>query len=197
MRSPTRVAAAGITAAHGVRAAVRRERSRHRLPGTPIEAYQASGEARGFDIAFTFQGSIFERLLDLGMPLARSAVSSEGGGNSRGVAAQLFPGDLVIGAAGEQIPGYRQAVFPREQAADVPDDSHVSDTFQMPGLIAAGPLSVDTGHIVTTATENDASGQATTNVSRADAADPGHEPRVAQRQPAGPSPTWNTTRRPS
>ena len=163
MRSPTRIAAAGLTAAM---ACVLLFVGAVSAPaaGPPIESYQASGEARGFDIAFTFQGSIFDRLLDLGMPLARSAVSSEGGGNSRGVAAQLYPGDLVIGAAGEQIPGYRQAVFPKEQAADAPDDSHLSDTFQMPGVIAAGPLSVDTGHIVTTATENDSSGRATTNV---------------------------------
>jgi hypothetical protein len=163
MRSPTRIAAAGITAAM---ACVLLFVGAVSAPaaGTPIEAYQASGEARGFDIAFTFQGSIFERLLDLGMPHVRSSVSSEGGGASRGTAAQLFPGDLVIGAAGEQIPGYRQAVFPKEQAADAPDDSHVSDTFQMPGMIAAGPLSVDTGHIVTTASANEASGRATTNV---------------------------------
>ena len=163
MRSPTRIAAAGLTAAMACALLFVGAVSAPAAP-TPIEAYQASGEARGFDIAFTFQGSIFDRLLDLGMPLARSAVSSEGGGASRGVAAQLYPGDLVIGAAGEQIPGYRQAVFPKEQAADAPDDSHVSDTFQMPGVIAAGPLSIDTGHIVTTATENQASGRATTNV---------------------------------
>jgi hypothetical protein len=163
MRNPTRISAAGITAAMAcVLLFVGAVSAPAAAP--PIESYQASGEARGFDIAFTFQGSLFERLLDLGMPHARSSVSSEGGGASRGTAAQLFPGDLVIGAAGEQIPGYRQAVFPREQETDVPDDSHLSDTFQMPGVIAAGPLSVDTGHIVTTASANEASGRATTNV---------------------------------
>jgi hypothetical protein len=132
--------------------------------GPAIESYQAQGEARGLDLSFTFSGSIFERLLDLGMPEAKSTVSSEGGGASRGAAAQVFPGDLVVGAAGEQIPGYRQAVYPREKAEDAPDDSHVSDTFRMPGIINAGPLTVDTGHIKTTATETRGSGAATTNL---------------------------------
>jgi hypothetical protein len=132
--------------------------------GPDIESYQAVGEARGLDVSFTFSGSIFERLLDLGIPQARSGVTSEGGGASRGSAAQVFPGDLVIGAAGEQIPGYRQAVYPKEKAEDAPDDSHVSDTFQMPGIITAGPMTVDTGHIKTTATETRGSGAATTHL---------------------------------
>jgi hypothetical protein len=132
--------------------------------GPAIENYQAQGEARGLDVSFTFSGSIFERLLDLGIPAARSGVSSEGGGAARGVAAQVFPGDLVVGAAGEQIPGYRQAVYPREKAEDAADDSHVSDTFRMPGLIDAGPLKVDTGHLKTMATEKLGSGQVSTNL---------------------------------
>jgi len=136
--------------------------------GPTIESYQAQGEARGLDVSFTFSGSIFERLLDLGMPQAKSAVTSEGGGASRGAAAQVFPGDLVIGAVGEAFPGYRQAVYPREQAADAPDDSHVSDSIKrpaIPGVITAGPvLSVDTGHIKTTATETRGSGAVTTNL---------------------------------
>ncbi|MGH2794160.1 MAG: hypothetical protein ACRDKG_07615 [Actinomycetota bacterium] len=162
MRRPSRVAAAGLTAAMAlVMLFIGAVGST--AAGPPVESFQATGEARGFDVAFTFQGSLFERLLDLGIPLARSTVSSDGGGSSRGSAAQLYPGDLVTGQAGEQIPGYRQAVFPKEVATDAPDDSHLSDTFRIPGVIAAGPLSIDTGHIVTTATPDRASGRATTN----------------------------------
>ncbi len=40
----------------------------------------------------------------------------------------------------------------------------MSDTFQMPGTIGGGPFSIDTGHIVTNATADRASGRATTNV---------------------------------
>ncbi|MGH2784769.1 MAG: hypothetical protein ACRDJ1_05880 [Actinomycetota bacterium] len=163
MRSPSRVAAAGMTGAIAVVMLIAGAVS-STAAGPPVESYQATGEARGLDVAFTFQGSIFERLLDLGVPNARSTVGSEGGGSSRSSAAQLFPGDLVIGAAGEQIPGYRQAVYPKEIDADEPDDSHLSDTFRMPGSIGGGPFMIDTGHIVTTASADRASGRATTNV---------------------------------
>lgn len=163
MRSPSRIATAGVTAAMasvilfvGAVGSV--------AAGPPVESYHALGEARGFDVAFTFQGSLFERLLDLGVPHARSSVTSEAGGESRSSAAQLFPGDLVIGAAGEQIPGYRETRFPRQVPTDEPDDSHFSDTFQIPGSIGGGPFLIDTGHVVTKSAANDASGRATTNV---------------------------------
>lgn len=132
--------------------------------GPPIESYQSGGQARGLDVAFTFSGSIFERLLDLGLPHARSNVISEGGGASRGAAAQLFPGDLVVGALGESFPGYRQAVFPAEQETDAPDDAHFSETFKVPGMVGGGPVSVDNAHIVTTATADAASARVTTNL---------------------------------
>jgi hypothetical protein len=163
MRSPSRIATAGMTAAMasvilfvGAVGSI--------AAGPPVESYQALGEARGFDVAFTFQGSLFERLLDLGVPHARSSVTSEAGGESRSSAAQLFPGDLVIGAAGEQIPGYRETRFPKQVPTDEPDDSHFSDTFRIPGTLGGGPFTIDTGHLVTKAAANSASGRATTNV---------------------------------
>src|SRR5947209_3936291 len=77
--------------------------------GPAIQDYSARGEARGLDVSFTFSGSLFERLVDLGVPMGRSEVDSQGGNSSSSVAAQVFPGDLVGGAAGEQLPGYREA----------------------------------------------------------------------------------------
>jgi len=134
-----------------------------------IESYLSQGEARGLDVSFTFSGSIFERLLDLGVPHARSVVSSEGGASSRGVAAQVFPGDLIIGAVGESFAGYRQAVYPIEDKMHDPaDDAHAGDSLRQPGqmasMITAGPLMVDTGHLTTTATPDSGSGLVTTNL---------------------------------
>jgi len=129
-----------------------------------VESYDSGGEARGLDVSFTFTGSIFERLVDLGIPRAGSDVNSEGDGTSRGIAAQIFPGDLVIGATGESFPGYRQAVYPQETKADAPDDSHFSDTFQLPGVIDAKALVVDTGRLKTTADTVSGSGLVTTNL---------------------------------
>jgi len=128
--------------------------------GPSIESYQAQGEARGLDVSFTFSGSIFERLVDLGVPLARSDVDSEAGGSSRGVASQVFPGDLIIGSVGEGFPGYRQAVYPPEdpKGHDAPDDT---DTIP---AIGAKPLMVETGHLITTANASEGSGRATTNL---------------------------------
>lgn len=133
--------------------------------GTPIESYRATGEARGLDIAFTFQGSIFERLVDLGIPAARSDLNSEAGGAARGVAAQLFPGDLIVGAAGEQLPFYRQAVYPATVADPKPvDEAHTTDIFQLPGVIAAGPLlAVENSYLKATASADESSGLVTTN----------------------------------
>jgi hypothetical protein len=133
--------------------------------GTPIESYRAAGEARGLDIAFTFQGSIFERLVDLGIPASRSDLNSEAGGAARGVAAQLFPGDLIVGAAGEQLPFYRQAVYPATASDPKPvDEAHTTDVFQLPGVIAAGPLlAVENSYLKATASADESSGLVTTN----------------------------------
>ncbi len=135
------------------------------VAGTPIESYQATGEARGLDIAFTFQGSIFERLVDIGIPAAGSDLSSEAGAAARGVAAQLFPGDLIVGSAGEQLPFYRQAVYPPTDDDPEPvDEAHTTDVFQLPGVIAAGPLlAVENSYLKATASAGESSGLVTTN----------------------------------
>jgi hypothetical protein len=132
--------------------------------GPAVVDYRAIGSARGLDVAFTFQGSLFERLVDLGVPAARSDLNSEAGGASSGSAAQLFPGDLLIGALGESIPGYRQAVFPATQADPKPvDEAYLPQAFQLPAPIQAGPLTMETGRLRATASENESSGLVTTN----------------------------------
>jgi hypothetical protein len=134
---------------------------------TPIADYKAGGEARGVDIGFTFQKSVFARLVDLGLPWSRTDLSSEAGGAARGEAAQLFPSDLVIGAVGEAFPGYRRAVYPATEDDPKPvDEGGVTDSFgplAAAGRIAAGPLGIDTGRVRVTASADEASGLATTN----------------------------------
>jgi hypothetical protein len=126
--------------------------------GPPVVDYRAIGSARGLDVGFTFQGSLFTRLVDLGIPSARSDLNSEAGGASSGSAAQLFPGDLIIGAVGEGFPGYRQAVFPATKTDPKPvDEAHTTEP------IVVGPLTMETGALRATASAGESSGRVTTS----------------------------------
>ncbi|MEX2554816.1 MAG: hypothetical protein WEB06_04200 [Actinomycetota bacterium] len=133
--------------------------------GTPIESYRATGEARGLDVAFGFAGSLFERLVDLGLPFARSDLNSEAGGAARGSAAQLFPGDLLVGALGEGMPFYRQAVYPPTDADPEPvDEAHTTERVPQSGVISAGPLlTIENSLLRATASAGESSGHVTTN----------------------------------
>jgi len=132
---------------------------------TPIESYRATGDARGLDLSFTFQNSLFERLVDIGIPRAHSDLTSESDGTSIGSAAQLFPGDLIVGAAGEQLPFYRQAVYPPTKADPEPvDEAHTTDVFRLPGTVGRGPLSIDSSYMKATASLKESSGTVRTNL---------------------------------
>lgn len=132
--------------------------------GPPIVDYRAIGAARGLDVAFTFQGALIERLVDLGIPAARSDLNSEAGGAASGSAAAIFPGDLIVGQVGEGLPGYRQAVFPATVTDPKPvDEAYLPESFGLPGLVQAGPLTMETGKLRATASNNESSGFASAN----------------------------------
>lgn len=102
-------------------------------PEPILDSYQATGVASGVRFSFTFTNSIFERLVDLVLPYATSDLRSEGGGQQRAEAAQLYPGDLVAGGAGESgvsaFPGYTIASAPQPggKTEDVEEEQTPND----------------------------------------------------------------------
>ncbi|MGH2830789.1 MAG: hypothetical protein ACRDJM_09935, partial [Actinomycetota bacterium] len=64
-----------------------------------IADYSVFGVARGAEIGFSFDNSIFNRLVDLGVPFARGSMTSQAGGDADVTASQLYPGDLIASQA--------------------------------------------------------------------------------------------------
>jgi hypothetical protein len=125
------------------------------------------GTARGLQINFGFQDFVIEKLVDIGIPHASTELSSEGGGQARAVASQVFPGDLIAGVGGEQIPGYREANYPAgkdTEARDANDDTDtVSALFQQDFPHEAGPISFDASRLETFVSETVSRAEVTTH----------------------------------
>lgn len=66
---------------------------------TKFDDYQMVGSARGVTFTFTFQNFVLEKILDIGIPHAAVELGTSAGGAARAEAAQLFPGDVIAGAA--------------------------------------------------------------------------------------------------
>jgi hypothetical protein len=121
------------------------------------------GTARALQINFGFQDYVLGNFVDIGIPHAYTELSSLGGGESRAVASQVFPGDLVSGnkAARENIPGFREANYPAN--GDTKKIDADDDTYTIPPLTqTAGPLTLDTSHLKTHAGESGANALVTT-----------------------------------
>lgn len=120
-----------------------------------------NGVARGLEINFGFRDFVIEKIVDVGIPHASTELNSEGGGQARAVASQFFPGDLIAGAAGEQLPGYREANFPTGKDTaerDANDDAHTAGN-----PLNAGPLSIVNSHLKALASETASSALVTTS----------------------------------
>jgi hypothetical protein len=123
-----------------------------------------AGTARGLQVNFGFQDYVLGNFVDIGSPHASTELSSAGGGQSRSVASQMFPGNLIAGngAARERIPGFREANYPANKDTkdiDKDDDTHTNDALSR----TAGPISIDTSHLKTHAGEDAASALVTTH----------------------------------
>jgi hypothetical protein len=117
-----------------------------------LESYRTFGVARGAEFSFTFKGSLFEPLLHIGLPYARSGVKSEAGATANSAAGQVYPGDLIASQVGDDFPGIASAAYP-------PGRDHVKDLVPFPG---DGPVSADAGRVRAEAAADHALGLVTT-----------------------------------
>jgi hypothetical protein len=77
-----------------------------------LESYRVSGTSRGVETTFKVTDSIFDPLLHVGVPYARTNLKSEAGGSGDAVGAQLYPGDLLISQGFDGFPGISVASYP-------------------------------------------------------------------------------------
>ena len=89
----------------------------------PLPIYQATGIAQGVLTTMTLKPSIFDPLMEMGTAYTKVQLTSEGGGLAHSLAAQTYPGSLIVGflgCGGSAIPqiggtvtsGWIQANYP-------------------------------------------------------------------------------------
>src|SRR5207249_1723721 len=95
-----------------------------RAADTTLPIYQATGISQGIITTFALKPSIFDPLLEAGVEYTKTTIASEGGGLAHSLAAQVYPGSLILGftgCGGSAIPppfgstltsGWVQANFP-------------------------------------------------------------------------------------
>ena len=150
-----------------------------------LQDYQTVGFARGLTFTFSFRQFVLEKILDVGVPHAATELGTSAGGAARAEAAQVFPGDVVAGAAPgalggiadglsgapppfstvggafpRSIPGYSLSYYPPGQTSNT---DTVSGLLKQPVSTSAGPLAVENSRIQTAAHLTDASAAVTSN----------------------------------
>lgn len=94
-----------------------------RAADATLPIYQASGISQGVLTTLTLKPSIFDPLMEMGAGYSRTTLTSEGGGLAHSLAAQVYPGSLIVGflgCGGSAIPkiggtvtsGWVQASYP-------------------------------------------------------------------------------------
>ena len=71
-----------------------------RAADTALPIYQATGISQGIITTFALKPSIFDPLIETGVGYTKTTITSEGGGLSHALAAQAYPGSLVVGFTG-------------------------------------------------------------------------------------------------
>lgn len=150
-----------------------------------FDDYQMVGFARGLTFTFSFKDFVLEKVLDIGIPHAATELGTSAGGAARAEAAQVFPGDVIAGAAPgalagvadglagapppfstiggmapRGLPGYSVSYYPPGQ---VKSSDTVSGALQRPLPSSAGPISIQNSQIETAAHLKDATAKATSN----------------------------------
>ena len=114
---------AGAAAALGAVCLILAPMTSARAAVEPLPIYQATGIAQGVLTTLTLRPSIFDPLMEMGTAYTRVSLTSEGGGLSHSLAAQTYPGSLIVGflgCGGSAIPqiggtvtsGWIQANYP-------------------------------------------------------------------------------------
>ena len=91
---------AGAAAALGAVCLILAPMTSARAAVEPLPIYQATGIAQGVLTTMTLKPSIFNPLMEIGTAYTRTQLTSEGGGLAHSLAAQIYPGGLVVGFAG-------------------------------------------------------------------------------------------------
>jgi hypothetical protein len=84
-----------------------------RAADAALPIYQTTGIAQGVISTFTLKPSIFDPLLEAGVGYTKTSLTSEGGGITHSLAAQTYPGSLIVGflgCGGSAIPGIGSTV---------------------------------------------------------------------------------------
>ena len=117
----------------------------------PLPVYQATGLGQGLSTTLAMVPSVFNPLIQVGANYTVATIDSQGGGESSGVAAQVYPGDLAAGEAGcggafpaQFLPVtselFVKASFPKAQGCDT--QAH-NTTVALPGK-GTGNAQLDT-----------------------------------------------------
>ena len=132
---------------------------------TSVADYQMSGVARGVSFGFGFKEFVLQKILDIGIPHASNDLNTSAGASAMSEAAIAYPGDVLVGALQNQIPGgipgYAASTYPpgQSQNRNVTGSLFGND---IPLPNQAGPLGVDVGHLETNARERVARSSTTT-----------------------------------
>ena len=114
---------AGAAAALGAVCLILAPMTAARAADTPLPIYQATGISQSVLTTLTLKPSIFDPLMEMGTGYTKTSISSEGGGIAHSLAAQVYPGSLIVGflgCGGSAIPqiggtvtgGWIQANYP-------------------------------------------------------------------------------------
>jgi len=71
-----------------------------RAADTTLPIYQATGISQGIITTFALTPSIFDPLIEAGVGYTKTTIASEGGGLAHSLAAQVYPGSLILGFTG-------------------------------------------------------------------------------------------------
>ncbi|MGZ4212228.1 MAG: hypothetical protein ACXVQV_03240 [Actinomycetota bacterium] len=79
-----------------------------------LPIYQASGIAQGLLTTITLKPSVLDPLIEVGTNYTNTTISSEGGGISHTLAAQAYPGSILVGfiGCGQDVRAWVQAAYP-------------------------------------------------------------------------------------
>src|SRR5438874_767518 len=71
-----------------------------RAADTALPIYQATGISQRILTTFALKPSIFDPLMEAGTSYTKTSITSEGGGLAHSLAAQVYPGSLIVGFLG-------------------------------------------------------------------------------------------------
>jgi len=119
-----------------------------------LPIYALNGVGSGVEVQLAPKPEVLDPLVDVGLMHVATSANAAGGGASNGLAADIFPGAVVIGGAGcsnqkyLQMFGIQQSAYPSSGCKYVTRSGETAPMQFPPG--GTGPVVLDAGHVKTT-----------------------------------------------